>query len=79
MAGQNSLGTASIDNLATNGKLLNQNISLLIQVLQSIFPQATSTVSTTATSGSETLPANPAGFLNVTINGTPVRVPYYNP
>lgn len=28
---------ASLDDLATNGKLLNQNISLLIQTLQSIF------------------------------------------
>lgn len=64
--------------LATNGALLNQNISLLIQTLQAIFPQATSQTSGTATAGAATLPANPVGFLNVTINGTPVKVPYYN-
>lgn len=76
--GSSVIGSASLDNLATNGKLLNQNISLLIQTLRAIFPQATETTATTATGGSATLPANPAGFLNVTINGTPVKVPYYN-
>ena len=33
---------------------------------------------TTATTGSATLPANPAGFMNVTINGKQFKVPYYN-
>ena len=37
------------------------------------------TSSTTATAGSATLPANPAGFMNVTIDGKPYKVPYYNP
>ncbi len=35
--------------------------------------------SATATAGSETLPANPVGFINVTVNGQPFKVPYYNP
>lgn len=34
--------------------------------------------STTATAGSATLPAAPAGFMNVTINGQQYKVPYYN-
>jgi hypothetical protein len=34
---------------------------------------------TTATAGSATLPANPVGFIDVTVNGKPYRVPYYNP
>jgi hypothetical protein len=34
---------------------------------------------TTATAGSATLPANPVGFINVTVNGQPFKVPYYNP
>ena len=34
--------------------------------------------STTATSGSGTLPANPVGFMNVTVNGKQYKVPYYN-
>jgi len=33
----------------------------------------------TATAGSGTLPANPVGFMNVTIDGQPYKVPYYNP
>jgi hypothetical protein len=33
---------------------------------------------TTATSGSATLPANPVGFMNVTVNGKAYKVPYYN-
>ena len=36
------------------------------------------TSSSTATAGSATLPAAPAGFMNVTINGQPYKVPYYN-
>jgi hypothetical protein len=34
--------------------------------------------STTATTGSATLPANPVGFMNVTVNGQSFKVPYYN-
>jgi hypothetical protein len=33
---------------------------------------------TTATAGSATLPANPAGFINVTVNGNAYKIPYYN-
>jgi hypothetical protein len=32
----------------------------------------------TATAGSATLPANPVGFINVTVNGVAYKVPYYN-
>lgn len=74
----NGVGSASLDNLATNGKLLNQNISQLIMTLKAIFPQATATTSATATAGAATLPANPAGFLTVNIGGTNFKVPYYN-
>lgn len=34
--------------------------------------------SATATTGSGTLPSNPVGFINVTVNGKPFKVPYYN-
>jgi hypothetical protein len=34
---------------------------------------------TTATKGSGTLPSNPVGFINITVNGQPFKVPYYNP
>ena len=32
-----------------------------------------------ATGGSASLPAAPVGFINVTVNGKPYKVPYYNP
>jgi len=31
-----------------------------------------------ATAGTGTLPANPVGFINVTVNGVAYKVPYYN-
>jgi hypothetical protein len=34
--------------------------------------------SATATAGSGTLPAKPVGFINVTVNVKPYKVPYYN-
>ena len=37
------------------------------------------TSATTATKGLGTLPANPVGFINITVNGQPFKVPYYNP
>lgn len=36
------------------------------------------TSASTATKGSATLPANPVGFINITVNGQPYKVPYYN-
>lgn len=35
-------GGAGLADLATNGKLLNQNLSLLIQTLKAVFPQVNS-------------------------------------
>jgi hypothetical protein len=32
----------------------------------------------TATAGSATLPANPVGFINITVDGQQFKVPYYN-
>lgn len=34
--------------------------------------------SSTASGGSATLPSQPVGFMNVTVNGQSYRVPYYN-
>jgi hypothetical protein len=36
------------------------------------------TSATTATTGSAVLPANPVGFINITVNGQSFKVPYYN-
>jgi hypothetical protein len=38
---------------------------------------SSATTATTATAGAETLPANPEGFLVVSINGTSRKIPYY--
>ena len=32
----------------------------------------------TATKGAANLPSNPVGFINITVNGKPYKVPYYN-
>ena len=37
------------------------------------------TSASTATTGAATLPANPAGFIEITVNGESKKVPYYNP
>ena len=34
--------------------------------------------SVSATKGTGILPTNPVGFINVTVNGKPFKVPYYN-
>jgi len=36
------------------------------------------TSSTSANSGAAALPAKPVGFINITVNGKPFKVPYYN-
>ena len=56
-----------------------QAIQRLTVTMQSVLPVVQSTA-TTATAGAETLPAAPAGFLNITLpDGTSAKVPYYNP
>jgi hypothetical protein len=36
------------------------------------------TSSTSASSGAAALPGNPVGFINITVDGKPYKVPYYN-
>ena len=36
------------------------------------------TSSPSATAGASALPAKPVGFINITVNGRPYKVPYYN-
>lgn len=69
---------AAVDDLVTYLKSGVQNIGLLVQAIKTTFPQQTGT-SASATAGAATLPANPVGFINVTLqDGTSVRVPYYS-
>ena len=39
----------------------------------------TSAPSATTGQAGITLPANPVGFINITVDGQPYKVPYYNP
>lgn len=68
----------TIDDVVSNLKNGVTNLGQLIQVVRNVFPQQNGT-STTATAGAQTLPANPAGFIIVTLpNGSTVKIPYYN-
>lgn len=61
-------------------KNANQVLSQLVTVIGKVFPQALGT-STSATSGSaSSLPATPAGYMNIVnpATGQTVKVPYYN-
>lgn len=72
-------GNASIADLNTTLQLANQNMSKLIQTIMAAFPQAGAAITHSATAGSDTLPATPAGFLTVTVSGVAFKVPLYNP
>lgn len=56
-----------------------QALNKIAQVLADVFPVGGAT-SSSASAGAATLPANPLGFLAVTLpDGTAVKIPYYNP
>ena len=59
--GDVGIGTAATSKLHVNGDIT----------------VSSATTSTTATAGAQTLPANPQGFLVVSINGTSRKIPYY--
>ena len=55
-----------------------QAINRLTTVVTSVFPQQNG-LATSATAGAQTLPANPVGFIIVTLpNGTTGKIPYYS-
>jgi len=61
----------------TADQLRNQVLSQLVRVLKTLFPQASASVTATATAGAATLPANPKAFLTITVNGAAYKVPLY--
>lgn len=68
--------------LLSQVQTLNQNIAQLVQAINRVFPQMTTTETTVgAAGGASALPATPLGYVNVTLpnNGGTVKVPYYNP
>lgn len=67
----NAIITAA-QNVAIAINNLNTTMGKTLPVVQS--------VSSTATAGAATLPANPTGFLVITLpNGSAAKVPYYSP
>lgn len=83
--GVSQLVTVNQQGVIALNKLLEAVDSLVAAVnantaaLQAVFPQGTG-VSSSATAGGATLPADPEGFVNVTLpDGSQARVPYYNP
>ena len=68
----------------TNPEIISQlrNLTLgfsnLYNLFKTVFPISGGT-SVSATGGAATLPANPVGFLTVTLpNGTAAKIPYYS-
>lgn len=70
-------GGGSAGAQATADQLRNQVLSQLVTVLQTLFPQASSSITATAIAGAATLPANPTAFLTITVNGTAYKVALY--
>lgn len=68
---------AGLDDLNTTQKSGVNYLGQLVIAIKSMFPQTVGT-SGSATGGAATLPANPVGFLDVTLpDGTTAKVPYY--
>ena len=71
--------TTATQNIVVAVNTLNTTATALNTTMQAVFPYITAT-STSATAGAQTLPANPAGFINITLpSGTAIKVTYYNP
>jgi len=84
IAPTNNFGTATfIDNIHRLLVFKDDNISKVgendaVVVAGGIRVNPASAISETATSGSATLPNNPAGFMSVNIGGRDYLMPYYN-
>lgn len=75
----NNSSTSLIEaNLATGATNLDGNVILGRSGGSDIINFNTST-SISATTGGGTLPSNPTAFLQIDINGTTFKIPYYNP
>ena len=84
IASTNNFGTATfIDNIHRLLVFKNDNISKVgendaVVIAGGIRVNPASVISQNATSGSATLPNNPAGFISVNISGRDYLMPYYN-
>ncbi len=72
-------GAFGLGDLVNAIKTISQVLNSILAQLKVTFPVITGT-SSSATAGAATLPANPKGFINITLpNGTAAKVPYYDP
>lgn len=56
-----------------------RSLNNLSQTMASVFPSSAGTTAPAATAGTATaLPAQPAGYLNVSIGGKTQKIPFYN-
>jgi hypothetical protein len=75
-----TLGNTSVDASSTTTTLNNLTLGNVTISTGTINVQSTnivSTTSSTATYGTASLPLQPLGFIQVDLNGTVVKVPYY--
>ena len=75
--GVTATATTNIQAIVQALQTIGQGVTATAQNIATVFPQQTGTASS-ATAGSATLPANPVGFIIVTLpSGSTVKVPYY--
>ena len=78
--GQGGIWTNTQNNPYPQSPLLDEQTKRPTRAWQQFFLGILNfTSATTATKGAAVLPANPVGFINITVNGQPYKVPYYNP
>lgn len=70
-SGSNTTGTVA-------DQLRNQVLSGLLTAFQNAFPQATASISSSASAGSAMLPANPTAFLTIQVGATAYKIPLYS-
>lgn len=72
------MAAADLDTINSTQAQGVQYLGLIYKALQNAFARIGGT-SPTATAGAATLPANPVGFILITLpDGTAAKVPYYN-
>ena len=82
MSNNNGIWTSSQNNPYPQSEMLDPQTKRPTRAWQQFFLGILNfTSASTATTGQAglTLPASPAGFINIVVNGKPMKVPYYNP
>ena len=57
---------------------LVQAVNNLNQTINAVLPQASDSISHSATGGADALPANPSGFLLISVAGVAYKIPLYD-